>query len=716
MIRPTLALSFLDWRTAAVAASIAIPTLVILYFLKLRRRDLEISTTLLWKKAIQDLQANAPFQKLRRNILLLLQLLALIAALVAVGQPEITGATLENARHVIMIDRSASMGATDGGTDENTQTRLEAAKKRALDLVTALREPNIITGKGGDEAMVIAFDSIAEVRQTFTSDKGLLKAAIEGISGTDAPSSFLEAMDLARAHAPRRTIQDRDPETGEVRGTMELPPEEIGTLHILSDGRLPDAAKASAHARDTINYLRVGQTDAANVGITSLRAARAFDDPNKLSVFVGLESTDRARRDVDVEVIIDGQVAGIRTVAMEPATIAGVAISDESNAEGGEPRPPGIPTPSANGVVVPLDRAEGGVVEVRLTHPGSARKDALAVDDTAWLVVPPAKRLSIAVVTAGNLFLKEAMEGLPSSRLESFTPDAYQSALKEGKAAFDVTILDGWLPAGADGKPSVPPGRWLVFNAVPEGLGMVETGKSEGVSIIDWRRDHPVLRAVNLDPLRIGEMRNVELVPDGPAKVLARGDSGPAILEVTTADRRAIIVPFDVAASTWPFGADMVVFLGLTLPYLGDDGALGLAQTIKPGGELMDRLPPGAADVRIEFPQGGSAGITPAADGRVIYGPITRTGIYALTWNGPRGPLDREGPSGRSLRPVTANLVDPEESDVAAAESLELASHTAASAATGASRATHRLWPWLLLGALGVVLLEWFVYNRKVHV
>ena len=70
----------MTWLTPmlmGVAAAVALPTLVILYFLKLRRRDLEVSTTLLWKKSIQDLQANAPFQRIRRNILLLLQLMAL---------------------------------------------------------------------------------------------------------------------------------------------------------------------------------------------------------------------------------------------------------------------------------------------------------------------------------------------------------------------------------------------------------------------------------------------------------------------------------------------------------------------------------------------------------------------------------------------------------------------------------------------------------------
>src|SRR5436190_19137278 len=98
----------MTWLTptlAIIAGSIAVPTLIILYFLKLRRRDLEVSTTLLWKKAIQDLQANAPFQKLRRNILLILPLIVLAAALCAVGQPQMKGLSTIGERHIILIDR-----------------------------------------------------------------------------------------------------------------------------------------------------------------------------------------------------------------------------------------------------------------------------------------------------------------------------------------------------------------------------------------------------------------------------------------------------------------------------------------------------------------------------------------------------------------------------------------------------------------------------------
>src|SRR3954470_3682852 len=192
----------MTWLTPAyaiIAASIAVPSLIILYFLKLRRRDLEISTTLLWKKAIQDLQANAPFQKLRRNLLLFLQLLVLAGIIAALGQPHFKGQDVTGTRQVILIDRSGSMASLDEDDGRGGKmSRLEAGKKQAVALVESLREGNVFSKSNADEAMVIAFDTSAEVRQQFTSDKQELKAAIESIAQTDGPTSVEEAMRLAK--------------------------------------------------------------------------------------------------------------------------------------------------------------------------------------------------------------------------------------------------------------------------------------------------------------------------------------------------------------------------------------------------------------------------------------------------------------------------------------------------------------------------------------
>src|SRR5438874_10402071 len=102
---------FLNPLAAAIAAAIAVPALLILYFLKLRRREMLVSSTLLWKKAIQDLQVNAPFQKLRRNLLLILQMLLLLALCLALSRPVANYTPGAGKTSVILIDRCASMSA-----------------------------------------------------------------------------------------------------------------------------------------------------------------------------------------------------------------------------------------------------------------------------------------------------------------------------------------------------------------------------------------------------------------------------------------------------------------------------------------------------------------------------------------------------------------------------------------------------------------------------
>src|SRR3954465_13969831 len=107
--------TFLNPWTAAAAAAVAIPALLVLYFLKLRRREMAVSSTLLWKKAVQDLQVNAPFQKLRRNLLLLLQLLLLLFLLLALSRPVTFFQPGAGKSTVLLIDRSASIATRDAG-------------------------------------------------------------------------------------------------------------------------------------------------------------------------------------------------------------------------------------------------------------------------------------------------------------------------------------------------------------------------------------------------------------------------------------------------------------------------------------------------------------------------------------------------------------------------------------------------------------------------
>jgi hypothetical protein len=706
--------NFLAPLIAGIAAAVVIPTLLILYFLKLRRREVEISTTLLWKKAVMDLQANAPFQKLRRNILLFLQLIILIAACLALGQPVLKDQSLSGNRHVILIDRSASMTTIDAGdSPSKLRSRLDEAKDDAKRFISRLREPGLLDVGSGDEAMVIAFDSTAEVRQQFTNNKALLTAAIDAITPSAGPTRVGEAFRLAKAYAPARLFIENQGFKGG----------EPATIHLWSDGRLPDAAEAFTDKTDKVMFHAVGKPATGNLGIIGLRAERAYDDPNQLSVYVGVQSTYTLPRTAEVEFSVDGAVTGSRAVQLVPAQAS--TNNATPSADASAPTPAAAPTTS--GAVFTMDRAEGAIVSVKLRKADSGDDDSFTEDDEAKLIVPSGRRHAVAVVTNGNLFLASALTGLPLAKLDTLTPQQYEAVLKSGKAGqYDVVVLDGWLPPvkPEESAGGMPPGRYVILGVVPTGQstsinpsggsGLRDLGKGPPATVVDWSQDHPALRGVSLDALVIGESRKVELAPGSAARALASSDQGPIILEVAVAQMRAILVPFDPQQSNWPFDVSFVVFLASAVDYLGADSTAAISRVIEPGSVLSDRLPLGAADVTIEGPGGKKSAIAPAPDGRIIFGPLRETGIYTVSWNGTPGSND-DVKAGRATRRYSSVLLDPFESDVRATSKVALAA-TDVSALPASSVGDRSVWTWLVMAGLAIMMLEWFIYNRKVYV
>ncbi|MGD0542276.1 MAG: VWA domain-containing protein, partial [Tepidisphaeraceae bacterium] len=246
---------FLNPLAAAVAAAVFVPSLLALYFLKLRRRIMPVPSTMLWRKAVQDLQVNAPFQRLRKNLLLLLQLLLLAALLLALARPILNYSPGAGPRSIILIDRSASMSADDmpGG-----KTRLEEAKRRAGDLVGTL-------GRNG-AAMVIAFDDSAETLAPFTTDVRLLRNVIDSIQPTDRRSKLEAGYQLADAQAAFTA--------GDSQAFRQAP-----DVYLFSDGRMLDGDKAAVQGN--LHYEQIGTATAGNVAIVALSAKRDYQQPTE---------------------------------------------------------------------------------------------------------------------------------------------------------------------------------------------------------------------------------------------------------------------------------------------------------------------------------------------------------------------------------------------------------------------------------------------------
>src|SRR5688572_3475246 len=88
--------------------ALAIP-LVVLYFIRLRRRERRVSSLLLWRPLLQETKAPALFQRFQRDPLLILQLLALLMLALALARPVISLMGEGERKVVVVLDTSASM-------------------------------------------------------------------------------------------------------------------------------------------------------------------------------------------------------------------------------------------------------------------------------------------------------------------------------------------------------------------------------------------------------------------------------------------------------------------------------------------------------------------------------------------------------------------------------------------------------------------------------
>src|SRR5438552_2753795 len=91
----------------------ALAPVIALYFLKLKRQQRVVPSTLLWKKVIDDLQVNSPFERLKYSLLLLLQFLLIALLAFALARPYISHAAYSGSRTIMLIDTSASMATRD---------------------------------------------------------------------------------------------------------------------------------------------------------------------------------------------------------------------------------------------------------------------------------------------------------------------------------------------------------------------------------------------------------------------------------------------------------------------------------------------------------------------------------------------------------------------------------------------------------------------------
>lgn len=665
--------NWVDPVSGLILAACVIPPLVLLYFLKLRRRSQPIACTLLWRKSVEDLRANAPFQRLRKSLLLLLQLLALIMLALALMQPQLLAGRHAGGNVIIMIDNSASMNATDTGQPDTT--RLDVAKDEARRLIDTLDSGGIFGG-GADRVMIIGFNENAQVYSNFTSSHQQLMDAIDAIQPTQKKSSIDEALELARAHT---TIVDPEqPDRSVIEADV--------SFELFTDGRIPDFAE-QAKKGERLSFFPLGSETPDNVAFSSVAVERPFDDPANVQVFAGLLNFNPTDVTCTVQLAIDGNVQGgwIREVPVSAAQV------DEST---------GAIVPGRSNVIFgPFPQPQNSVIEV-----SNLRADDLQSDNIATLVTPPPRNLRVAIVEPKSFLTETALSGMPLRARHVLSEEDFL-ALREagGLDQYDVYILEDVT------LDELPPGRYLSMGTPLPVEGFEVLGRGEGMFIPNWDQDHPALRYVDLDNLFISKFLHVS--ESSGFRTLADGSSGtaivPAMVEYSRGAVHAIFVAFNHYDTNWPWHQSFVIFLMNTIEYLGTVGEAFAAQDLKPGDALTTRLPAGAGNVRVGLPDGDVERIEPAAERALSFSDTERAGLYTVLW-------DDAATGSEMSRLFAFNQFDELESDIRRGELVWGGDTVASSSGSGVLQTP--LWPWAIGLCLLVLMLEWWVYHRRAHV
>lgn len=267
---------------AALAFGIIIPVIFLLYFMRPKRQERVVSSTLLWQQASQDLQASHPWQRLRITVLLLLQIVAAIMIILVLARPATFISSPIGGNTLIILQASASMQATDVAP-----SRFEAARSDIT---------NLIDGLGpGDQLSLITMAKTPQVLIAFSSDKNQLTSALQQAKVTNQDADLEQALSLATSLA-----------AGHTDAQILV----IGDGHVLS----PDQTLVSSFP---VRYLQIG-TDAPNAALLAL-ASQTIQ--GKLVALAQIANYSHQQRSIPVELFADGNLVGVQTAILEAGAV-----------------------------------------------------------------------------------------------------------------------------------------------------------------------------------------------------------------------------------------------------------------------------------------------------------------------------------------------------------------------------------------------------------
>jgi hypothetical protein len=242
-----------------------------------------------------------------------------------------------------------------------------------------------------------------------------------------------------------------------------------------------------------------------------------------------------------------------------------------------------------------------------------------------------------------------------------------------------------------------------------------------GPQIVDWSRSHPLLNLIELGGVQIAGAQIVKPPPGG--RVLVDSTDGPLVSMAPRGRFEDLVFGFEIVGkndagerivnTNWPRKHSFPSFWLNVLEHFARD--LGARSVNRPGEVVELRLTPSVGEATIETPDGSQRKTPVDSAGRMAFQETERLGTYQVFQDG------------ELVKRFAVNLFDRDESDVAlrVSDSGENGLNIVENLTIGFVEVVaqppnadirRELWKAMLVLALVVLFLEWYIYNRRVYI
>lgn len=423
-------------------------------------------------------------------------------------------------------------------------------------------------------------------------------------------------------------------------------------LAVISDRKTP--------ALQNVDEITVGQPR-DNVAILALAQRPLPVSPQSAEVFVRLGNFSKSTNDAELELSLDGKPFDLQRFHLEA----------------GEERD--------FSAVVPKEMltSGNGFLIGRLTS-----ADALAFDNAARAALPTGEHLRVLLVGDDDPFLEGALKADSSLAVEILNPESWRADMG---ADFDAVIFDNWLPQGATLE-TLGRGAFFFFGRTPFSL----SGEEIPPDFLEATESgSPLLWNVELGDIRLTRAGKLAVPDDGRWRVSVpmQGAGEPMVMALEGPQGgRIVAVAFGVADSNFPLRVGFPLFVSNVIHWLA--GRVSVEQPAWKAGETFF---PAQGERASRNPFHQEAAAETGAASSLAEGPVTlsRNGFYQV-----RGP--------HQTRWLAVNTEDATESDLRAAETDTTILNF------GRNWGALQPWRWLALGAVILLVAEWFLHHRRV--